>query len=178
MLVSERITGKGAVQSLDLAVGVPLWEIEPFLAVIVVGLVYVGLRFPKEAKKLAEVWVQLTCLKQAEPAALLRLFFPRPALATALARASEGPQGWTAQDSLYRYTEPVQGGPERVRMYNENWRSFLQRFACLTLAGTIVAEVATGKVCAHPWTQRSAVGSARCPRLTMFQPLACLLSVA
>ncbi len=47
VLVSERITGKGAVQSLDLAVGVPLWEIEPFLAAIVVGLVYVGLRFPK-----------------------------------------------------------------------------------------------------------------------------------
>ena len=41
-------------------------------------------------------------------------------------------------------------------MYNENWRSFLQRFACLTLAGTIVAEVATGKVRAQPQTQRSA----------------------
>ena len=37
-------------------------------------------------------------------------------------------------------------GEERVRAYNETWRSFLQRFACLTLAGTIVAEVATGKV--------------------------------
>ncbi len=48
VLVSERITGKGAVQSLDLAVGVPLWEIEPFLGAAVVGLVYVGLRFPKE----------------------------------------------------------------------------------------------------------------------------------
>lgn len=48
MLVSERITGKGAVQSLDLAVGVPLWEIEPFLGAAVIGLVYVGLRFPKE----------------------------------------------------------------------------------------------------------------------------------
>ena len=55
MLVSERITGKGAVQSLDLAVGVPLWEIEPFLAAIVVGLVYMGLRFPKEAEKMAPV---------------------------------------------------------------------------------------------------------------------------
>ncbi|KAK9822239.1 hypothetical protein WJX81_004477 [Elliptochloris bilobata] len=58
---------------------------------VVVGLVYVGLRFPKEGKK------------------------------------------------------TVQGGPERVRVYNETWQSFLQRFACLTLAGTIVAEVATGK---------------------------------
>ncbi len=48
VLVSERITGKGAVQSLDLAVGVPLWKIEPFLGAAVVGLVYVGLRFPKE----------------------------------------------------------------------------------------------------------------------------------
>ena len=78
MLVSERITGKGAVQSLDLAVGVPLWEIEPFLAVIVVGLVYVGLRFPKEAKKLAEVWVQLTCLKQADLLHGSGCFFPGP----------------------------------------------------------------------------------------------------
>ncbi len=36
-------------------------------------------------------------------------------------------------------------GQERVRKYNENWRSYMQRMACLTLAGTIVAEVATGK---------------------------------
>ncbi len=41
-------------------------------------------------------------------------------------------------------------GQERVRKYNENWRSYMQRMACLTLAGTIVAEVATGKARARP----------------------------
>lgn len=83
--MSERITGKGAVQSLDLAVGVPLWEIEPFLAAIVVGLVYVGLRFPKEAVKMAEVWVRcslvsskLTCCVAQGP------LHSGPALAAAL----------------------------------------------------------------------------------------------
>ena len=52
-------------------------------------------------------------------------------------------------------------------MYNENWRSFLQRFACLTLAGTIVAEVATGKVGAHPQTGHRAKANCTrcCPRL-------------
>ena len=72
MLVSERITGKGAVQSLDLAVGVPLWKIEPFLAAIVVGLVYVGLRFPKEAEKMAQVRVHCSAVPVKLTCRLLR----------------------------------------------------------------------------------------------------------
>ena len=39
MLLSERITGKGAVQQLELsATGVPLLEIEPVLGIIVLAL--------------------------------------------------------------------------------------------------------------------------------------------
>ncbi len=39
VLLSERITGKGAVQQLEIsATGVPLWEIEPVLGVIVLAL--------------------------------------------------------------------------------------------------------------------------------------------
>ena len=34
-LLGERITGRGVVQALDRAVGVPLWEIEPFLGALV-----------------------------------------------------------------------------------------------------------------------------------------------
>jgi hypothetical protein len=48
MLIGERITGRGAVQALDLAVGVPLWEIEPVLALIVGGLLLAGLTPPRE----------------------------------------------------------------------------------------------------------------------------------
>ncbi len=43
VLIGERITGKGAVQALDHAVGVPLWEIEPLLGAIVVGLLIAAL---------------------------------------------------------------------------------------------------------------------------------------
>lgn len=39
VLLSERITGKGAVQQLEIsATGVPLWEIEPVLGVVVLAL--------------------------------------------------------------------------------------------------------------------------------------------
>ena len=48
MLIGERITGRGAVQALDLAVGVPLWEIEPVLALVVGGLLLAGLTPPRE----------------------------------------------------------------------------------------------------------------------------------
>lgn len=51
MLIGERITGRGAVQALDLAVGVPLWEIEPVLALIVGGLLLAGLTPPRPRKK-------------------------------------------------------------------------------------------------------------------------------
>ena len=47
MLIGERITGKGAIQTLDLAVGVPLWEIEPVLALVVGGLLLAGLTPPR-----------------------------------------------------------------------------------------------------------------------------------
>ena len=52
MLLGERITGKGAVQALDHAVGVPLWEIEPFLGAMVVGLLIAAL-YPRR-KQLVE----------------------------------------------------------------------------------------------------------------------------
>jgi hypothetical protein len=38
-LLGERITGRGVVQALDHAVGVPLWEIEPLLGALVSTLV-------------------------------------------------------------------------------------------------------------------------------------------
>ena len=38
-LLGERITGRGVVQALDHAVGVPLWEIEPLLGALVSSLV-------------------------------------------------------------------------------------------------------------------------------------------
>ena len=62
-------------------------------------------------------------------------------------------------------------------MYNENWRSFLQRFACLTLAGTIVAEVATGKVRTYPQAQHSAqaMPDVHCSRPN-HSPSSCLFS--
>lgn len=52
VLLGERITGKGAVQALDHAVGVPLWEIEPFLGAMVVGLLIAAL-YPRR-KQLVE----------------------------------------------------------------------------------------------------------------------------
>jgi hypothetical protein len=52
VLLGERITGKGAVQALDHAVGVPLWEIEPLLAALVIALLIAAL-YPRR-KQLAE----------------------------------------------------------------------------------------------------------------------------
>ena len=52
VLLGERITGKGAVQALDHAVGVPLWEIEPVLGAMVVGLLIAAL-YPRR-KQLVE----------------------------------------------------------------------------------------------------------------------------
>ena len=43
VLLSERISGKGIVTALNMATGVPIWEIEPFLGVIVVIIFAVGL---------------------------------------------------------------------------------------------------------------------------------------
>lgn len=44
VLLSERVTGKGAVQQLEIsAVGVPLWEIEPVLGIIVLALTVAAL---------------------------------------------------------------------------------------------------------------------------------------
>ena len=43
ILASERITGQGAIQALDLAVGVPLWEVEAPIAVLVGVLLLGGL---------------------------------------------------------------------------------------------------------------------------------------
>jgi hypothetical protein len=51
-----------------------------------------------------------------------------------------------------------------VRKYNENWRSYMQRMACLTLAGTVVAEVATGKARART------IGSTRAGSLCPCSP--------
>ena len=47
VLIGERITGKGVVQALDHAVGVPLWEIEPLLGLLVVSLL-VGALYPRK----------------------------------------------------------------------------------------------------------------------------------
>ena len=54
VLLSERITGNGAVQQLELsATGVPLWEIEPVLGVVVLALSAAAL-WPNSAKSRAD----------------------------------------------------------------------------------------------------------------------------
>ena len=65
MLVSERITGTGAVQALDLAVRVPLWEIEPALALVVGALLLAGLTPPREKPPLGTPPVPLNATIQA-----------------------------------------------------------------------------------------------------------------
>ena len=47
VLIGERITGKGVVQALDHAVGVPLWEIEPLLGLLVLSLLW-GALYPRK----------------------------------------------------------------------------------------------------------------------------------
>ena len=56
MLIGERITGRGVVQAVDHAVGVPLWEIEPLLGALVLALI-VGAVYPrrKYASKRSQV---------------------------------------------------------------------------------------------------------------------------
>lgn len=89
VLLGERVTGNGAVQQLEIsATGVPLWEIEPVLGVIVLALC------------LAAVWPSTV-------------------------KVEEG--------------KPKPGFLERIQNVSG-------RFACLGLAGTITAEVVTGKV--------------------------------
>ena len=51
VLLGERITGKGAVQQLEMsATEVPLWEIEPILGIIVLALCAAAL-WPSNVKK-------------------------------------------------------------------------------------------------------------------------------
>ena len=66
VLISERVTGSGAVQALDLEVGVPLWEIDIPVALLVGGCLLAGLTPPPAAK-----------LKGVKPAALARGFLYR-----------------------------------------------------------------------------------------------------
>lgn len=46
VLIGERITGRGVVQAVNHAVGVPLWEIEPLLGALVLALL-VGAVYPR-----------------------------------------------------------------------------------------------------------------------------------
>lgn len=41
-MLSERLSGKGIVTALNMATGVPVWEIEPALGVLVGGLLATG----------------------------------------------------------------------------------------------------------------------------------------
>lgn len=68
ILISERVTGSGAVQALDLAVGVPLWEIDIPVALLV-GTCLLNALTPPPASKLVG----------AKPAALARGFLYRVA---------------------------------------------------------------------------------------------------
>lgn len=43
VLLGERITGEGFVQQLDLATNIPIWEQEPIVGLLVVGLLIGGL---------------------------------------------------------------------------------------------------------------------------------------
>jgi hypothetical protein len=47
VLVGERVTGRGVVAALDRAAGVPMWELDPFLAVPVGALLLAALTPPK-----------------------------------------------------------------------------------------------------------------------------------
>ena len=43
MLLSERLSGRGIVTALNMATGVPVWEIEPALGLLVGGLFAAGI---------------------------------------------------------------------------------------------------------------------------------------
>lgn len=43
VLLSERLSGKGIVTALNMATGVPVWEIEPALGLLVGGLLASGI---------------------------------------------------------------------------------------------------------------------------------------
>ena len=90
MLMGERLTGRGIVQTMKHNVGIPLWEMEPLLAIGVLFLLIVALY---------------------------------PSKTPLLQPTTKGWDIWT--------------GAQRL----------VGRVACLLLAGTIVTEVVTGKVC-------------------------------
>lgn len=49
-LLAERLTGDGVVKSMELATGIPLWEIDPFLGFLVLGLL-VAAFFPSKSEQ-------------------------------------------------------------------------------------------------------------------------------
>ena len=51
VLLGERITGEGFVQQLDLATNIPLWEQEPIVGLLVVGLLIGGLYPNKQVRR-------------------------------------------------------------------------------------------------------------------------------
>lgn len=82
-LLGERVTGKGVVQALDLAVGVPMWELDPVLALPVGALLLAAFTPPRS-------------LAGVPPAALLRggLYrFAHAALAAAIVTEAVTGQG-------------------------------------------------------------------------------------
>jgi hypothetical protein len=103
VLLAERLTGNGAVQAMDLSTGIPIWEIEPFLGFLVVGL-------------------------------LVAAFFPCKTERSRMMRDAK-----VAHIRARNFGKVI---IDRV----QNWSG---RLACFGLASSIVAEVATGKVCPH-----------------------------
>lgn len=49
-LLAERLTGQGVVHAMELTTGIPLWEIDPFLGFLVVGLL-VAAFFPSKSEQ-------------------------------------------------------------------------------------------------------------------------------
>ena len=143
VLIGERITGRGVVQAVDHAVGVPLWEIEPLLGALVLALL-VGAVYPR--RKFASRRSQ-ACIA-ALPASLfvtVEVVFSKASrkcrgsaciscagvlcLPNALSRMC------TMQDTAWTTDEVLAEAQVWVR-----------RLACICFAVMIVAEVITGKV--------------------------------
>eukprot|EP00884_Botryococcus_braunii_P003144 jgi/Botrbrau1/12830/Bobra.0045s0002.2 len=49
-LLAERLTGQGVVHAMELSTGIPLWEIDPFLGFLVIGLL-VAAFFPSKSEQ-------------------------------------------------------------------------------------------------------------------------------
>ncbi len=143
VLIGERITGRGVVQAVDHAVGVPLWEIEPLLGALVLALL-VGAVYPRRRFALQKAEVCPAPLHCCNWETLKDTWGSRTLGARSLHTAADRSKADAVKSfSRQRTVQDEAWTTDEILAEAQVW---VRRLACICFAVMIVAEVITGKV--------------------------------